>query len=464
MAFPRDFVWGAATSSYQIEGASSAEERGRNIYDEFCARPGAVFMGQSGATAADHVRHWKEDIGLMRAIGLRAYRLSIAWPRVLPDGVGRINEAGLGFYDRLVDGLLGAGIEPWVTLFHWDLPLSLHMRGGWQNRDIADWFAEYTRVVVDRLSDRVTRWMTLNEPQVFVKYGYGDGALAPGMKLTLGEQVSACHNALRAHGRGVATIRERAKKAPSVGWAIVGRTDFPASESPEDIAAARAGTLAVLTPDMWNNTWYADPAFLGEYPEDGLRVFGAEAAPPVRAGDLETIRQPLDFCGLNIYDGRMVRAKAGAAVPTPEVVPFADGHPQTAFKWFVTPQVLRWGPRFIHERYRIPIYITENGLSNDDWVMVDGAVHDPQRIDYTAKYLRELERGIGEGVDVRGYFHWSLLDNFEWAQGYKERFGLIHVDFPTGKRTLKDSARWYGRVIESNGRELHRPAGELFAR
>jgi beta-glucosidase len=221
----------------------------------------------------------------------------------------------------------------------------------------------------------------------------------------------------------------------------------------QDAAAARAGTLGVLTPDLWNNTWYADPAFFGRYPEDGLRVFGAEAQPPIRAGDMETIKQPLDFYGVNIYDGRKVRAggAGGAGGGKPEVVPFDDGHPQTAFKWFITPPALYWGPRFIHERYKVPIYITENGLSGTDWVMLDGKVHDPQRIDYTTRYLRELERAMGDGVDVRGYFHWSLLDNFEWAEGYKERFGLVHVDFPTGKRTPKESAAWYRGVIERNG-------------
>ena len=452
MAFPKGFIWGAATSSYQIEGASSPEERGRNIYDEFCARPGAVFGGHSGAVAADHVRRYKEDVGIMRQIGLRAYRFSIAWSRVQPDGTGAINEKGLAFYDRLVDELLAAGIEPWVTLFHWDLPLALHQRGGWLNRDIAPWFAEYAAIVVDRLSDRVTKWMTINEPQVFIKFGYGDGKIAPGQTLTLGGQVDACHNALRAHGAGVQAIRAHAKKTPTVGWALVGRTDVPATADPRDVDAARAGTLGVLTPDLWNNTWYADPAFFGTYPADGLRVFGAEAQPPIRPGDMELIRQPLDFYGLNIYDARRVRAGNDGA---PEVVPFPDGHAQTAIKWFIVPESLYWGPRFIHERYKVPVYITENGLSNVDWVQLDGRVHDPQRIDYTTRYLRELERAIDGDVDIRGYFHWSLLDNFEWAEGYKERFGLVHVDFPTGTRTPKDSAHWYRRVIESNGAALH---------
>jgi beta-glucosidase len=430
------------------------EGRGPNIYDEYCAKPGNIFGGHTGNVAADHVRRYREDVGLMRSMGLHAYRFSIAWSRVLHEGVGRVNEGGLGFYDRLVDELLAAGIEPWVTLFHWDLPLALDRRGGWLNRDIAEWFAEYTAVVVDRLSDRVSKWMTLNEPQVFIKYGYGDAKLPPGLKLTLKEQVVACHNALRAHGRAVQVIRAKAKKAPFVGWALVNRTDVPATDSPADVEAARRGTLGVLTPDLWNNTWYADPAFFGRYPEDGLRLFGAEAAPPIEAGDMEVIKQPLDFYGVNIYDGRRVRDVNGAV----EAVAFPDGHPQTAIKWFIVPEALYWGPRFVHERYKVPVAVTENGMSGTDWVALDGAVHDPQRIDYTTRYLRALERAMDDGVDVRAYFHWSLLDNFEWTAGYGERFGLIHVDVPTGKRTPKDSSKWYSRVIATNGAALHERA------
>ncbi len=463
MPFPKNFLWGAATSSYQIEGSSKPDERGANIYDEFCAKPGAVFGGHSGAVAADHVRRYKEDVGLMGQLGLQAYRFSIAWSRVLPDGVGSpgpIGERGLAFYDALVDELLAAGIEPWVTLYHWDMPLALHKKGGWQNRESAKWFADYTRLVVDRLSDRVTKWMTINEPQVYIKFGYGDGKIAPGLTLSLSEQVQACHNALRAHGASVQVIRSHAKKSPTVGWALVCRTDVPATDSDADKAAAKAGTLGVLTPDLWNNTWYADPAFFGVYPEDGLRVFGKDAQPKIEPGDMEMIKQPLDFYGVNIYDGRKVKAGKDGM---PEVVPFGDGHPQTAIKWFVVPEALYWGPRCIHERYKVPVYITENGLSNVDWVQLDGRVRDPQRIDYTTRYLRHLERAIDDGVKIGGYFHWSLMDNFEWAEGYKERFGLIHVDFMTGKRTPKDSAKWYRKVIQSNGAFLHGPEAALFA-
>lgn len=444
MRFPETFLWGAATSSYQIEGTAEA---GPSIYEPWCRRPGAVFMQHSGAIACDHYHRFRDDVGLMKQIGLRAYRFSVSWPRVMPEGTGAVSEKGLGFYDQLVDELLRAGIQPWVTLFHWDLPLALHRRGGWFNRDIAGWFGDYTAAVVDRLSDRVQHWMTINEPQVFIKFGYGDGTLAPGLKLGLGEQTEACHQALRAHGRCVQVIRSRAKKPPTVGWALVGRTDFPMSDEPRDIEAARRGMMDITEPHLWNNTWYGDPVVFGHYPEDGLRLFGPDARPPIEPGDMELISQKIDFYGLNIYDGRQVRAGADGR---PEVVNFNPGHAQTAFRWFITPPCLRWGPRLIHERYKLPVYITENGMSNNDWVSTDGQVHDPQRIDYTRRYLMALRQAIGDGADIRGYFHWSLMDNFEWAAGYRERFGLIHVDFDTQKRTLKDAAKWYSRVISAN--------------
>jgi beta-glucosidase len=449
-AFPADFVWGAASSAYQVEGAHEADGKGPSVWDVFSHRPGATFMGHTGDVACDHYRRYPEDISLMKQIGLRAYRFSIAWARVLPEGTGRVNEAGLEFYERLVDGLLDAGIRPWVTLFHWDYPQALFQRGGWLSRESPEWFAQYTRVVVDRLSDRVTHWITLNEPQIFLGPDHGDAPGAPGLRPTTHERLVTAHHALMAHGRAVQVIRSRARHKPTIGWAPIGRTKFPASDRAEDVQAARQLTLSVAKPDFWNNTWFADPVVLGSYPEDGIRIY---AAPMdfVCAGDMETIRQPLDFYGVNIYDGE--RARAGAD-GSPEIMPFGPGWPQTAIRWFITPEALYWGPRFLYERYRLPIVVTENGLSNTDWVSADGQVHDPQRIDYTRRYLLALRRAIVDGVDIRGYFHWSIMDNFEWQQGYKERFGLIHVDFETQKRMLKDSARWYARIIDSNGAAL----------
>lgn len=455
MPFPPEFVWGAASSAYQIEGAAAMDGRGPSVWDAFCTIPGATFRGHTGAVACDHYHRFKEDVALMRAIGLRAYRFSISWSRVLPDGTGAPNETGLAFYSALVDELLAAGIEPWVTLYHWDLPLSLQHRGGWLNRDIAEWFDQYTRLVVARLSDRVTRWITINEPQIFIGFGHGEGTHAPGRQLAMADRLLAGHHALLAHGRSVATIRRHAKRPPSIGWAPIGRVRFPASDHAEDITAARLATCSVLHKDFWNNTWFGDPVCLGHYPEDGLRLFGSDA-PEVRAGDLEQIHQPLDFYGVNIYDGEPYRRGHGGE---PQRVDLPTGHPQTALRWFITPEALYWGPKFLYERYKIPIVVTENGLSNTDWVDLDGIVQDPQRIDYTRRYLLALQRAIDEGTDVRGYFHWSILDNFEWQEGYKERFGLIHVDYPTQRRTLKSSAHWYRAVIESQGGTLRAGQG-----
>jgi beta-glucosidase len=450
MRFPEGFVWGAAASAYQIEGAASEGGRGPSVWDTFSRKAGAVWEGQNGDVACEHYHRFRDDVRIMKELGLRAYRLSISWTRVLPDGIGAVNAQGLGFYDALIDELLGAGIRPFVTLFHWDYPQALFDRGGWLDRNSPEWFAEYTGVVADRLSDRVRDWMTLNEPQCFLRFGHAEGTNAPGLKLSLREQLLACHHALLAHGRGVQVIRARAKAKPSVGWAPVAVVKYPASESPADVAAARELMMSVRKPDLWNNTWYNDPIFFGRYPEDGLKLYG-EDAPVVAAGDMDVIQQPMDFLGVNIYEGQPVRAGAdGQAVECPRPV----GHALTAFRWPVEPESLCWGPRLLYERYKTPIYITENGLSNIDWIALDGAVHDPQRIDFTHRYLRALGRAVEAGADVRGYFHWSVFDNFEWAQGYKERFGLVFVDFPTQWRVLKDSARWYRGVIESNGEGL----------
>ncbi len=450
MKFPDGFVWGAASSAYQVEGGHDADGKGPSVWDEFCRRPGAIWSGHTGEIACDHYHKYPDDIALMKQIGLQAYRLSISWARVIPEGTGKVNPAGLAFYDRLVDGLLAAGIEPWVTLFHWDYPQALFCRGGWLNRESPDWFAEYIGVVVDRLSDRVSRWMTINEPQIFLGPDHGDSIGAPSLRPTTSERLITAHHTLMSHGRAVQVIRARAKKKPSIGWAPIGRTKYPATDAKADIDAARSLTLGVVAKDFWNNTWFADPVVFGRYPEDGIKTYGVPMT-FVKPGDMETIKQPIDFYGVNIYDGEPVRAGPDGK---PLIVPHKPGHPQTAVRWFITPEALYWGPRFLYERYKLPIVVTENGMSGTDWVSLDGKVHDAQRIDYTQKYLMALGRAIADGTDVRGYMHWSIMDNFEWQNGYKERFGLIHVDYATQKRTLKDSAHWYSRVIASNGRSL----------
>ncbi len=450
MSFRKDFVWGAAAASYQIEGAWDEDGKGLSVWDTLVRQPGKIWEGNTGDIACDHYHRYREDVALMRQVGLQAYRLSISWPRVLPQGTGSVNKAGLAFYDRLVDELLANGIEPWVTLFHWDYPHDLFQRGGWLHMESPKWFAEYTAVVVDRLSDRVTHWMTINEPQCFIGMGHLTGEHAPGLKFGLHDALIASHHALMAHGMAVQAIRARARTTPVIGWAPVGVVYMPATDSAEDRAAAYQAMGAVYPDSLWNNRWWADPIMLGTYPEEGLRVYG-KAMPRFDSLDLDVIKQPLDFYGCNIYNGQPVKAGSEGK---PVAVPFPPGHPHTHFLWKVSPQSLYWGVKFLSERYKLPIVITENGMSNCDWVSLDGEVHDEVRIDFLNRYLLALRKAADEGVDIRGYFHWSIMDNFEWAEGYKHRFGLIHVDYETQKRTLKDSAAWYREVIRSNGVSL----------
>jgi beta-glucosidase len=450
MNFPPQFVWGAATSSYQIEGATAEDGRGVCVWDALCAQPGRVHGAHDGAIACDHYHRYREDVGIMRELGLRAYRFSTSWPRVIPAGIGAVNPAGLAFYDRLVDELLAAGIEPWLTLFHWDYPLELYHRGGWLNAESPRWFADYARVMVDKLSDRVTHWITLNEPQCFIGLGHQFGVHAPGEKLPLEDVLLMAHHVLIAHGQAVEVIRERAKKPPMVGWSLTGDVPVPATERPEDIEAAREAYWSVREANVWNQAWWQMPALEGCYPEEGLRTHGA-AVPAFTAAQMKTIRQPLDFFGLNIYNGYLCRRGASGEV---EKLPWPAGSPQTQNNWYVVPETMRWAARLAHERSGLPVVVTENGMAAHDWVDLDDTVRDPQRIDYLRRYLQELHRAIEDGVPVLGYFAWSLLDNFEWAEGYRHRFGLVHVDFATQRRTLKDSARWYREVIRSNGANL----------
>jgi beta-glucosidase len=430
MTFPNEFAWGSATASYQIEGAMTEDGKGLSVWDAFCRKPGNIMNGDTGRYACDHYHRLDEDVGIMAEIGIQAYRFSVSWPRVLPEGVGAVNRKGLAFYDRLIDRLLENGISPWLTIFHWDFPYALYQRGGWLNRDSANWFADYTGVLVNALSDRVTHWIPLNEPQCFVNLGHYEGTHAPGVELDAASLLTVAHHVLLAHGKAVEVIRAKAVASPIIGTANVGVVTLPESNSPEEIAAARAATVSIRKRNCWNNTWFADPMFFGSYPEDGLRLFEAEL-PDIQDGDMEIIGSPIDFCGLNIYQGDYLSGRMPA------------GYPLTSMDWNVTPNALYWGPRFMYERYGKPIVITENGMAGNDWVHLDGRVHDPGRIDFMQRYLESLERAVADGVDCRGYFHWSLMDNFEWGFGYNRRFGLVHVDYQTQKRTLKDSAKWY---------------------
>jgi beta-glucosidase len=445
MSFKPDFLWGSATASYQIEGAARAHGRGPSVWDDCARQPGFVKLGATGDTACDHYNRWREDIGHMAYLGLKAYRFSVSWSRVLPDGVGAVNQAGLDFYDRLVDGLLEAGIQPWLTLFHWDYPTALYDKGGWLNPDSPHWFAEYTQILADRLSDRVGHWMTFNEPQCFIDIGHKSGRHAPGLKLPHDQVLRCAHNVLLSHGLSVQTLRTRAKKEIQIGYAPVGRVCLPHTDA--DHALAERKSMEGTT--LFGNTWWSDPMFFGKYPDDGVKAFERDM-PPIKTGDMATIQQPLDFYGTNIYHGHYVTTENGVE----KTVPHDPYGMVNAFDWPITPDALYWGAKFLYNRYKLPIYITENGMCGTDYVNDGGEVLDDHRIVYTSRYLKGLKRAAEEGVDIRGYMHWSFLDNFEWADGYTKRFGLIHVDFATGKRTLKKSAHWYKTVIESNGENL----------
>ncbi|MDA3810028.1 MAG: GH1 family beta-glucosidase [Spirochaetaceae bacterium] len=453
MSFKKDFIWGAAAASYQIEGAWNEDGKGFSTWDHFTEKKGSIYEGHSGKIACDHYHRYKEDVQIMKEIGLKSYRFSISWPRVLPNGTGKINTTGLDFYSKLVDELLANEIMPFPTLFHWDYPYELYMKGGWLNRDSSDWFAEYTAAVTEKLSDRVDHWFTLNEPEVFVDLGHITGTHAPGVKLQKRDTIRMIHNVLLSHGKSVKTIRELSKLPSQIGMAPVCKVVIPADSNEKTIKKAES---IMFAPDnekdfnAWSNSWWLDPVFFGKYPEESLKELG-KYLPEAYEKDMEIISLPLDFLGNNHYHGQYVSVdeRGETIYHRPPI-----GEALTGFNWRVTPEGLYWGPKFLYDRYKKPIIITENGLSNKDWVALDGKVHDPQRIDFTNRYLREYKRAAEDGVDLAGYFHWSIMDNFEWAYGYRERFGLVHVDFNTQKRTIKDSGFWYRDVIRDNGENL----------
>ena len=453
MSFKKDFVWGAATAAYQVEGAAFEEGKGLNIWDIFCEQDGKIFGGHTGAVACDQYHRYKEDVQLMKQMGLKAYRFSIDWARIMPEGVGVVNQAGIDFYNHLIDELLANGIEPFLTLYHWELPYALHKKGGWLNEESVKWFGEYAKVIAENFSDRVKYYFTFNEPQCFISLGYMEGVHAPGLHYGAREYFMICHNVLRAHGTAVKVLREHAAQPIQIGYAPTGAFYFPESDKPEDIEVARKANFEApdtLDGCKWSVAWLSDPVMLGNYPEETVKKF-AKYLPEITEEDMKLIHQPIDFYGQNIYNSLKVRAGQNGEM---EIVKRYDGFPKTALDWPVTPECLYWLPKFFYERYKKPIYITENGMAGTDWVSLDGKVHDAPRIDFTHRYLKELQRAATDGVDVAGYFAWSLMDNFEWAKGYSERFGLIYVDYNTQKRTIKDSGYWYKEVIEANGENL----------
>ena len=448
MGFAKDFVWGTATSAYQIEGMTQGEGKGAHIWDIYTKDPGHILEGHTGDIACDHYHHFREDIKLMKEMGIMAYRFSIDWSRVLPEGTGTVNEKGIAFYNELIDELVKYGIEPYITLYHWELPYELYKRGGWMNPQIVEWFGAYAKLVAERFSDRVRYFFTLNEPQCFIGLGFVTGEHAPGLKAPLRDTFEMAHQVMKAHGRAVQMLREYGKQPLLIGYAPTGSMCYPETDSKEDIEAARQMLFSMQPEDRnwtWSVAWWSDPILLGHYPEEGLVRYEAYL-PKITEQDMALISEPIDIYGQNIYNGRCIRmGKDGK----PEDVPRLVGASKTAMNWPVTPKCLYWGPKFLYERYKKPIYITENGLSCRDIISLDGKVHDPNRIDFIQRYLECLRQAVAQGVDVRGYFHWSLMDNFEWHSGYSERFGLVYVDYRTGERIWKDSAYWYRDYIRS---------------
>ncbi|WP_214409642.1 GH1 family beta-glucosidase [Sphaerisporangium fuscum] len=438
------FLWGTATASYQIEGAAAEDGRGTSIWDTFTHEPGRVRDGHTGDVACDHYHRWPEDVALMAGLGVNSYRFSISWPRVQPEGRGKVNEAGLDFYDRLVDELCAKGIVPAATIFHWDLPQALEDEGGWLERDTARHFADYADIVAERLADRIPMWITLNEPFVHMVYGYALGTHAPGRTLFL-DALPVAHHQLLGHGLAVQALRSRGAERVLITNNCT--PVLPASGSPEDARAADAY-------DTLHNRLFNDPVLIGRYPD--LSVYGITEPGGVRDGDLEIIAQPLDGLGVNYYNPTRIAAPPSGPASG---LPFEDagltGYPTTGFGWPVVPDGLRWLLTGLKERYGEalpPLYVTENGCSYPDVPGPDGVVDDQERVAFLDAHIGAVGAAMEQGVDVRGYYVWSLLDNFEWAEGYNQRFGLVHVDFATQKRTPKASYHWFKERVATRPR------------
>ncbi|GIH79709.1 GH1 family beta-glucosidase [Planobispora longispora] len=441
-AFGPGFVWGVATSAYQIEGAVSEDGRSPSIWDTFCRVPGAVDGGDTGDVACDHYHRWPEDVELMRRLGVDAYRFSVAWPRVIPDGAGEVNPRGLAFYDRLVDALLEAGIRPFATLYHWDLPQALQDRGGWPSRETALRFAEYAAAVAGALGDRVTDWTTLNEPLCSSWIGHLEGRMAPGWTDLTAAVRASCHLHL-GHGLAVQAIRAAARSTPSIGIVNNLSTCEPATDSDEDRAATRRM-------DGHVNRWWLDPVLGRGYPEDMIEVYGVDL--PLREGDLETIAAPLDYLGLNYYFRQIVADDPTGPAPYARQVP-VPGAPVTGMDWEINADGLeRLLLRLTREYGAERLYVTENGSAWPDTVGPDGTVDDPERTAYLEDHIAACARAARQGAPLAGYFAWSLLDNFEWAYGYDKRFGLVHVDYATQARTVKTSGHRYAALIRDHRR------------
>ena len=440
--FPAGFLWGSATASYQVEGAVNEGGRGPSIWDTFSHTPGKVANGDTGDVADDFYHRYPQDIRMMQQLGIKGFRFSVAWSRVFPTGTGKPNQQGIDFYRKLVDALLAAGIQPFCTVFHWDLPQALEDKGGWENRDTAKAFADYAGYLAGALSDRVSHFMTMNEIRSFVELGYGNGLHAPGLRLDAKRLAQLNHFVCLAQGLSVQSIRAHARAGTQVGIADNVEAATPVIETPEHIAAARKAMRE-------QNAMFLTVIQEGRYTDLYLKRLGANA-PVFTAEELVTISSPLDFVGLNLYQPTYVRADASEKGYA--VVPVPASFPHMYSPWlYVGPEILYWAPRLVSELWNVKaLYITENGCSAADTVAPDGEVYDTDRVMYLRNYLTQLQRGVAEGIPVKGYFLWSLFDNYEWADGYEKRFGIVYVDFKTQKRTPKLSAKFFSQVIRED--------------
>lgn len=417
--FPKDFTWGVASSAYQIEGKDASDGSGQNVWDAFVKQEGKIYGHHNGDVACDHIHRYKEDFALMQELGITSYRFSLDWAKILPDGVGRVNEKAIALYRDMIMEMKKRGITPYVTMFHWEFPLKLYEKEGWLNEESVEWFGEYAKVVAENFSDLAEYFITLNEPQCFIGLGHLKGSHAPGLTLEPKQVFQIAHDVLKAHGKAVLMLRKYAKQPIKIGYAPTCGVAYPFTESKEDIEAARTVYFDCNQPIdnwTWNVSWFSDPVFLGHYPEDGLEKFGPYL-PEITQEDMELIHQPLDFMGQNIYNGYWIRQGK-------------DGKP-------------------------------ENGMACRDVVAEDGGIHDSDRIQFLNRYLSSLQRAVEEGVDVAGYFLWTFMDNFEWERGYSQRFGTVYVDFETQKRIPKDSAYWYKEICRTNGAILNDKDGNI---
>jgi beta-glucosidase len=456
LTFPKGFHWGASTSAMQIEGFPYADGGGRSIWGAFEGKPGNIKDGSTNWIADDEFHRYTEDIAHMSDLGMNSYRFSIGWPRVLPEGTGKPNEAGLAYYDKLIDGLLAAKITPFVTIYHFDYPEALQEKGGWLNADSSKWLADYAHLLASRYSDRVTNWLTINEPNILWGFGAEAGILPPSLKLDSADLAKGAHSLLLGHGRSVQAVRAAAKRPVKIGLPFAGMLSIPATSSPQDVEAARSASFSVtkrtiipMQPAMMmmNNSWWLDPIYLGHYPAEGYKLFPT-AEKLATPADMRIIHQPVDYCAINLYFSPTVRAGADGKA---ELVPESATAPRSHYGYAITPELLYWGPKFLAERYKKPILVTENGVSLADTPSVDGKVHDPQRTAFLNSYLGAYKRAHLDGVPLAGYLHWSLLDNWEFNEGYEQRFGLIYVDRNSQQRIVKDSAFRYKEIIQSNG-------------